>query len=617
MSAVSKVTKEDSFGKTAHRRSARRTKGRNIITRKDIALASNPKPAGSSGLALSRFPIIATAQRGAEIVAGLVRFGFGEFVRQAGLNRQHKKRMNHPSSSSTVSESIPVRVRLLLQSLGPTFIKIGQIMSTRPDLVPTEWVDELKKLQCDVPPAPWEGETGVAQVLEVELGAKLKTEFRRIDETAMAAASMAQVHSAELTGGEQVVLKILRPGIREQMAADLALLRQFARLAQPYLKNLGFDALAVVNEFSMELSHETDLSIEAESTRRMRASFEDNPNITFPRVYDSVSTRSVLVLEHVKGDLLAKIDLAKLPRTQRDQIVRNGADMVFRQCLEIGFFHADPHPGNIFVLKGQKLCFIDCGMTGLIDPPTMELLAKIVHGTVNKELESVVRVAIELSGAEPHMIGDRALRSDVWKFIDRFSGASLESIRLGLVLTDFFALLRKYHLRCPADVVYLIKAVTTIEGVGEEVAPEFDLVSYVRPFLEKALGRRYGFEALRTRAQNTLLSLGELAETLPADFGDLINAAKDGRIRFQLIHMGLDRLTNEVERASMNISSSLVIASLILGSGILILADNLDRTPSVLTTIAITGFVFTVVAGLLRLLMIHRVKSRLSIKQWG
>jgi len=249
-------------------------------------------------------------------------------------------------------------------------------------------------------------------------------------------------------------------------------------------------------------------------------------------------------------------------------------------------------------------------MTGLIDPPTMELLARIVHGTVNKELDTVVRVAIDLSSGDFRMVSDRAFRSDVWKFIDRFGGGSLESIRLGLVLTEFFTLLRKYRLRCPADIVYLIKAVTTIEGVAEEVSPEFDLVSYVRPFLEKAIGRRYGIEALKTRAKNALLAFGELAETLPTDVGDLVKAVKDGRLRFELTHLGLDRLTSEIERASMNISSSLVIASLILGSTVLVLADNLDRSPSALTTIALTAFIVAVSAGLLRLLITHRKRPR-------
>lgn len=567
-----------------------------------------PKPASSTGLGLSRFRAIAAAERGAEIVAALLRFGFGEFARQTGLSLHRDKRARHSDQDQDAAESIPVRVRLLLQCLGPTFVKIGQIMSTRPDLIPQDWVEELKKLQCNVPAAPWSGKAGVAAVLKKELGPKLKTEFKRIDEVAMAAASMAQVHRAELTGGEYVVLKILRPGIREQMAADLELLRHFARLVQPHLENLGFDALAVVNEFSMELAHETDLTVEAESTRRMGADFRDSQNITFPRVYDAVSTRSVLVLEEVEGVLLAKMDLAKLTRNERDQIIRNGADMVFRQCLEIGFFHADPHPGNIFVLKGQKLCFIDCGMTGLIDPPTMEQLARVVHGTVNKELDRVVRVAVELSGADARMIDDRAFRSDVWKFVDHFSGTSLDSIRLGLVLTEFFALLRKYHLRCPADIVYLIKAVTTIEGVAEEVSPEFDLVGYVRPFLENAIKRRYGFEALKTRAKSALLAIEDLAETLPRDVGDLVKAAKDGRIRFQLTHLGLDRLTDEVERASMNISWSLVIASLILGCALLVLADSLHRTPSLLTTLAMGGFAVTVSCGLLRLLWTHRRK---------
>lgn len=575
---------------------------------RSIAPEGPPKVAPTTGLGLSKVPAVATAERGAEIVAALLRFGFGEFVRKTRLSRHHKAHEKPGGENLHGEDAIPVRVRLLLQSLGPTFVKIGQIMSTRPDLIPQEWVEELKKLQSNVPPAPWSGKLGVLTVLKKELGPKLKTEFKRIDEVAMAAASIAQVHRAELTSGEHVVLKILRPGIREQMAADLELLRHFAALVQPHLENLGFDAVAVVAEFAMELEHETDLSVEAESTRRMGADSNETENIRFPRVYETASTRSVLVLEEVRGALLAKMNLSRLTRDEREQIIRNGADMVFRQCLEIGFFHADPHPGNIYILNGQKLCFIDCGMTGLIDPPTMEQLAIVVHGTVNKELENVVRVAVELSGADARMIDNRAFRADVWKFIDHFSGVSLNSIRLGLVLSEFFSLLRKYHLRCPADIVYLIKAVTTIEGVAEELSPEFDLVGYVRPFLEKAIARRYGIKALQVRAKNTLLALEDLVERLPRDVGDLVKSAKDGRIQVQLRHQGLDQLTDEVERASMHISWSLVIASLILGSAILVLADSLHPPSSSLTTLALIGFVGSVSFGFLRMLWTHLQK---------
>jgi len=538
--------------------------------------------------------MLGAAKRAAEVAATLTRFGFGEVIRTAGLGQLLKGDPGEVESAR--NRPLPVRARLLLENLGPTFIKAGQILSTRADLLPPEWIAEFKKLQSEVPAAPWDD---VKKVIEAEVEGGLDA-FASIEEESLAAASMAQVHRATLKTGEQVVLKILRPGIRERMSADMELLGLFTRMTRSHLENIGFDPEAVVGEFKRQLERETDLLLEADSTQRMHRDFADEESVTFPKVYPELCTRSVLVLEEIHGTLLSKLDLSTLSDERRERIVRNGAGAVFRQCLVIGFFHADPHPGNIFVLDDDRVCFIDCGMTGLIDPGTMATLAQLTYGAVSGDLDRVAKAAVELAGADPNLVEDRKFRSEVYRFVDRFGGGSIESIRMGGLLEEFFGVLRRFHLRCPADIVYLIKALTTIEGVAQEIAPSFDLVAHVRPYVERLIFQRYGFRAMQKRIQSAMLEYGDLFEELPGEVRNVLQTIRRNQLSVRLEHAGIDKMTAEIERASMNISWSMGIAALIVGSAVLVLADSIDRSHSFLSLIASFGFVVAVVLALFR-----------------
>ena len=554
---------------------------------------------------------IGTAQRAGEVVTALTRFGFGEFLIQTGLGGHFKAKPDKGSNADdkVAKAPLPQRVRMLLEALGPTFIKAGQILSTRPDLVPPEWAQEFRNLQSDVPAGPWDGEDGIKSVIESELGPLLETEFAHIDEKPIAAASMAQVHRAVLTNGERVVLKVLRPGIREEMASDIDLMRLLGRLTKNHFENIGIDPQAVIDEFARQLERETDLRVEAKSTERMRRDFEGNPGVHFAKVYSDLSTRSVLCMEEVKGTLLARLDVETLTTEQRETIIRNGADAVFKQCLIIGFFHADPHPGNIFVLDDQSVCFIDCGMTGLIDPGTISDLAQITHGAVSSDLNRVIKTAIHISNADPAIADNRTFRAEVWQFLDHFHSGSLGDVRMGVMLNDFFAILRKHRLRCPADIVYLIKALTTIEGVAEEIAPDFDLVSYVRPYVEQLVKHRYSFDGIKTRFESAAMAYSDLLSELPDDISTLMTNLRQNRLSLNLDHRGLDKVTDEIERASMNISWSLVLASVIVGGAVLVLVDNIDRDASYLSVVATAAVFGAIFIGLFRLIRLRFTKK--------
>ncbi len=458
---------------------------------------------------------IRNTRRAAEVIAVLAKHGFRQILSDTGIERiiergQEILLRTKPDSSPT--KPLEVRVREALEELGGTFIKLGQVLSTRPDLVPQELADELRRLHSNCPRVPFED---IRKRLENEFGDRLNTEFASIDETPLAAASMAQVHRAKLADGTAVVLKILRPGIEETIESDMDILMEAARLTENRFRELGYSPTETVREFQQELTRETDLLHEGRSTDRFRRNFADDPMVRFPVVFWKTTTRRVLTLEHVQGTVLAETNFAAMSAEQRRQIVAKGAEAVFRQCLEFGFFHADPHPGNIFALPDGAICFIDCGMTGRIDRQTMQDLATLVMSVINSDLDNVIDATMSLCSAETSLKFDRAFRRDAWSFMARFEQGTIESLDMAGLLEEFFALLRRYRIRCPADLVFLIKALSTIQGVARDIDPSFDLIAHGRPQLEKLIRERYGFRAAQDRIVTAAQRYLSLVEDFP------------------------------------------------------------------------------------------------------
>ena len=534
------------------------------------------------------------AQRTREILAVLIRYGFAGVVRDLGLDRliERGRRLlgRTPEADDSRREPQPVRLRKAMETLGPTFIKMGQVLSMRPDLIPPEWANEFAKLQDEVPPADPDA---VKQRLRDEFGDTFNTHFTHFEAEPFAAASIAQTHRAQLNTGEDVVLKVLRPGIHDVINADMSILRTLAKWAENYFAELGYSPVEVVDQFDRELRKEVDLRHEARSIERMTNSFTDTPQILFPTVHWDATTDNVLTMNEVKGTPLSKMQPGQFSDAQRRQMVMHGADAVFRQCLEVGFFHADPHPGNIMALDDGRICFIDCGMVGNIDPGTQHQLADLVHGVLDGDLDRVTEITLALGDADPNLIEDRQVRADIWEFIAQFQTTRLDQLDMGAMLQEFFQKIRRHHLQCPADLVFLVKALTTIEGVGERIAPEFDLVGYVQPHVERLLKRRYGIRALRRRLRQSMFDYAELAEMLPRQIGSLVYSLRRNRMTVNLEHRGLNELTHTIEHASRNIASALILAALLVGSSILILADTAAGGRTILTYLGAGGFIIS------------------------
>ncbi len=538
---------------------------------------SIPTRIGSTLRSINRARTIATI---------LARFGFGQFV--TGLRLDGVPLVGRILVQKDMADrSIHERARLAIEALGPTFIKLGQIASTRPDLLPQAWIEELKKLQADIPAAPWDE---IEPQLEREFPGGIDSVFKSIEHEAFAAASMAQTHRAVLLDGQPVVIKILRPGIRGVIESDMEILALLADFAQGTLKNLGYNPVEVVAQFATQLRLETDLAREARSGQRMGKDLADIEGVSVPRVYLKASTRNMLTMEEIRGRLLSHVDFDELSDESRLTIAQHAADAVFTQCLAIGFFHADPHPGNIFVLEDDAICLIDFGMTGHIDPGTSAALAGLIQGVMTSDLDRVIRIAIALTDAEPSLARHRPFRADVWALLSNFRVESLSELAIGPILTEFFATLRAHNLQCPADLVYLIKAITTIEGVAQQLAPDFDMISHVKPKLEKLVLERYGFAQLRRRVEGTTKDYADLTRDLPGMIRDLTDTIQRGRLDIGLHHEGIEDIEKTLESASVNLSYAVVVAAIFVGSSVLILADSIDRSTGWITALAGAGF---------------------------
>ena len=414
---------------------------------------------------------------------------------------------------------------------------------------------------------------------------------------------MAQVHQAVLKDGREVVIKVLKPGSRQLIEEDMALVQSLAPVIEHYFSNLGYSPVAVAREFSRELLKEANLIYEGQATDRLRGFFEEDPDIFFPAVFWEATSRNVLTMEKINGQLLSTIVPGELSAADRRAIVIHGTDAVFRQCLQLGFFHADPHPGNIFLLPGNRICFIDCGMTGLLDTRTSDLLVDLVSAIIKGNIDRLCRVVTELTDANPAVIGTREFRYELRNLVSQVKDTELQRMDIATLLADFFGMLQRFHISCPGDLLLLTKALTIIEGVAEHFDPSFDVLEHVKPQLQAIITRRYGMRALKERLLKTLTGYLELLEGAPLDVQRFLDYIRDSRFTLNLELKRIENLADKIDLSSRMMGMAMIISALIVGSSILILADRISRQPGILGTIGIVGLVVAcLLRGLCRLL---------------
>lgn len=544
-----------------------------------------------------------------EIASVLVRYGFGDVVRRIGLANvlERAGRLVHAERAGEFLHLQPAqRLRRALEELGPTFIKLGQVLATRVDLLAADWIVELGALQSAVPALDFEQVR--AQVRE-DLGAEPEAVFDRIDTAALAGASLAQTHRAWLADGTPVILKIRRPGIVEVVEADLRLLARLADIAQARLPDLRrFRPDEVVKQFTASLRAELDFAAECRNAEQIAANFAQFPGMVVPRVYWTWTSARLNVQDFVQGlpgGDMAALDAAGL---DRKALARTGAQIVMKMVLEDGLFHADPHPGNLFYLLDGRIALIDFGMVGRVSQTRRLQIARLLHGLVTQQPEAVADILLDWAGDEGQGEADEAvLLADITTFTDQFHGVPLKDLRIGRMLTEISTLLRVHALVLPPDLALMIKALLTLEGLGRQLDPDFDMAGQARPFLERAMLAHYAPRHLARRGGRMLGESLDLLGELPRDVRRLVRAAGRGRMKLEIT--SLRSVGAQLNHAVNRLTMGIVTAALIVGSAIVM--NSAGGVPSAWRTgLGLAGFIGAAVCGVGILLSIWRSGRR-------
>lgn len=538
------------------------------------------------------------------IASVLIRYGFGDVVRRMGLAgalRGAGKVLPLDQLSELVQLPTPVRVRRALEDMGPTFVKLGQILATRVDIFGPEWIAEFSRLQGNMPAVDF-GKLR-AQV-EEDLGGAPEVVFARFDTDPIAAASIAQVHRATLHDGTEVVVKLRRPGIEPIVDADMRLLQRLAQIAEDESPELRrYRPVAVVRQFRASMTRELDLAAECRHAERIAASFIDHDELVVPRVHWAYTGKRMNVQDFIDGIRMSDIEAIDAAGLDRPLIARRGGQAVLKMMFEDGFFHADPHPGNVFCLPDSRIALIDYGMVGRLSERRRAQVVTLLHGAVQRDVERVTDVLLEWAGEGA--ADEEQLAQDIDAFIDQYHGVPLEQLQLSAMLVDVTGVLRQNHLALPPDLALLIKVFITLEGMGRRLDPDFDMVGESRPFLQRAMLARFAPDAVMRKGWQMLSETALVAAELPRDARRLLRTAREGRLGVKVDIERLKHFGEQVDHSANRLTVGLVTSALIVGSSI---ALTVDAGPTLvgLPLFGLMGFIGAGVGGVWLLVSIWR-----------
>jgi ubiquinone biosynthesis protein len=532
-----------------------------------------------------------------QILASLVRYGYRDIV-----NALHLDGLVRPFERAALGEEVPpqdrpMRLRMVCEDLGPTFVKLGQILSTRPDLLPEAYTTELAQLRDHVKPFPF---AEAEAILAEEYGRPASAVFASIEAEPLASASISQVHRARLHDGRLIALKIRRPGIDKTVQADLDILKNLAQLAESRLPGLvPYGPVALARELERTLKRELDLSTERRTMERCRGQFAREPMAHIPEAFPEYSTSKVLAMELIGGVSVTDLDGLRRLGVDPKAVAVTGSMILLRQIFRFGFFHADPHPGNLRVLEGGVIAPLDYGMFGRIDAPTRGRIADLLTGLIAEDTDRVLRAleALEIRGDQ---LDTRALRRDLSELVASYCDLTFDSIDLSLLLRDLVGFIRAHHLTIPPDLVLLIRALVTIEGVGRALDPHFDIAAQVRPLFRELTIRRFSPRQILAQTARTAEDLQRISTLLPDVLSHSLESIKRGEltVKFDLQHF--EDLVRQLTRASHTLTAGIVIAGLIVGSSLIVRAGVGP------ITLGYIGFSIAFVLGLALMFSIFR-----------
>ncbi len=536
-----------------------------------------------------------------QVISIFLKYGFEDLVSYLNEKKRFafiKKLIPKSTYAASLHLSKWEKMRLVCEELGPTFVKFGQILSNRPDLLPADLIKELEKLQDGVPPIP--GKMAI-EVLEKELGKTTSELFSLFDQEAFASASMAQVHKGVLKTGEKIVVKIQRPGIQAIIESDIKVMYYLADLFSKRIPSLkSFDPIGLVRNFEDSIIKELDFVHESVNIQRFHNNFskdeKDEGHIHSPKIHPTLTTSKVLTMEFIEGIKISDITKLKQNGYDTELIAKRLAHSYFKQIFNYGFFHADPHPGNLLVLPENVICYLDYGMMGSIMRKDLEAIGGMFMAVNSKDVKRIIKSLLQLS--DTSIIRNyRELENDVDEFVQNYAFKDLHQNEISTIMLELKDIIIKHGLKVPTHFFLLIRSVVTMEGVIRQLDPNIDLTKMMKPYLIKLIAKHYNPVQFLKRVFNSVYEMGLYMEEFPRDLKNAMRKINSGEMQVDLKHKGIDPIVHTFNRVSKQLISAVIIAALIIGSSQMII----HKVPPLWgesSALAIIGFIISAILGL-------------------
>lgn len=536
-----------------------------------------------------------------EIATVLIKYGFGFIVDKLNKESVAGNVTTHGPGSSVKKMTTGQRLRFAFEELGPTYIKIGQIISTRKDLFDDDIISELSKLRDDVE----QFDDYIAMdLLDKELGVSRKEVFSYISESPIAAASIGQVYSARLKDGTDVVIKIQRPNIESTIKADIEILKRLSSNLEFLKKEWNVDIYDLISEMEMQLVRELDYKFEAVNGTKLRNIFKDSKEVFIPRIYDEYTTKRLLVMEKVNGLCLSDISSHKLSDDKKKKIVDIGVRSFFRQVMTCGFFHADPHPGNIFVMDDMRLAYIDFGMVGLIDDKTLGQLNQLILAATDKNVDKIIRILADMDAISKSS-NNEGLKRDLLYLVHYYFDIPFDRLRISEVLDEAFRFMRNHRVSLPSQLVILGKTMITLEGTSRGLYKEFSAEtiasSYIRYYKHEKLDIRRNINNLKSGFDEYYFDL----VSVPGQLKNIISILEKNELKLDIGEMRSPKIEENIRKFTTQVSMAIMLTACIVGSSLILASENIQKSRTI-KFVGICGFILSFIIGLALVFLIFK-----------